>query len=102
MLLFPPTLQLLSPDKSRDKDPSIIHTHLETLLILTTTRHGREVLRGCGVYPLIRECHLHVDDEGVREGVERLVQVLMRDEGEEGGLVKEVEEDEDDKIVEVF
>ena len=63
-------------------------------------------MRECGVYPLIRECHLHVDDEDVREGAERLVQVLMRDEEEEeegGGFVKEdEEEDEDDKIVEIF
>ncbi|KAH0543713.1 hypothetical protein FGG08_002029 [Glutinoglossum americanum] len=104
MLLFPPSLQLLAPDKSRDKDPTIITTHLETLLILTTTRHGREIMRGCGVYPLIRECHLHIEDDDVRDGAERLVQVLMRDEenGEGGGFVKELEEDEDDKIVDVF
>ena len=40
----------------------------------------------------MREAHLHVEDEGVREGCERLVQVLMRDEegdekgGHEGGM----------------
>ena len=62
-------------------------------------------MRGCGVYPLIRECHLHVEDSDVREGVERLVQVLMRDEEKEegGGFVKGFEEEgEDDKIVDVF
>jgi hypothetical protein len=79
-----PDLQLLPPDKTRDSDASIIQTHIETLMLLTTTREGRDVLREIRVYPVIRETHLHVEDEGVREACERLVQVLMRDEeGEE-------------------
>ncbi|KAH1310880.1 hypothetical protein KXX47_006067 [Aspergillus fumigatus] len=79
-----PDLQLLPPDKRRDGDNSIIVTHLETLLLLTTTREGRDKMRAINVYPIIRECHLHVDDEGVREACDRLVQVLMRDEEGEG------------------
>lgn len=71
-------------------------------------------MRQAGVYPVIKMCHLHVEDEGVREGCERLVQVLMRDEmedegGEEGGkgvsgeMVRgEEDEDEDEKIVEIL
>jgi hypothetical protein len=79
-----PDLQLLPPDKKRDPDPSIIQTHIETLMLLTTTRMGRDKLRGIKVYPIIRETHLHVENEDVREACERLVQVLMRDEeGEE-------------------
>ncbi|KAL2443730.1 Protein HGH1-like protein [Exophiala dermatitidis] len=94
-----PDLQLLPPDKARESDPEILVTHLETLLLLTTTRAGRDKLRSIQVYPLIRETHLHVEDEGVREACDRLVQVLMRDEAEEE-KVKEV--DEDEKIEEVF
>jgi len=79
-----PDLQLLPPDKARDNDPSIIQTHVETLMLLTTTREGRDLMREVKVYPIIRETHLQVEDEGVREACERLVQVLMRDEeGEE-------------------
>jgi hypothetical protein len=125
-----PDLQLLPPDKKRDSDPTIIQTHVETLMLLTTTRHGRDVLRDIKVYPIIRETHLQIEDEGVREACERLVQVLMRDEeGQEkvdagmkalenrpnksserpkamagGGSWAQIEqedEDEDDKIVEV-
>lgn len=77
-----PDLQLLPPDKKRDPDHQILLTHLETLLLLTTSREGRNKLRAVQVYAIIRECHLHVDDEEVREGCDRLVQVLMR--GEEG------------------
>lgn len=92
-----PDLQLLPPDKEREKDNRILITHLETLLLLTTTREGRDALRSAGCYPVVRETHLAVDDEGVREGCDRLVQVLMRDEEGEGK-----EEDEDEKIVEVL
>ncbi|EEP77710.1 conserved hypothetical protein [Uncinocarpus reesii 1704] len=110
-----PDLQLLPPDKERDSDPEIIVTHLETLLLLTTTKEGRKLMRDIQVYPLIRECHLHVEDENVRDGCDRLVQVLMRDEeGEEDKSAQEMEsarakalgqapqEDEEEKIVEIF
>lgn len=43
-------------------------------------------MRNRGVYLVVRDLHLGVEDEGVREGCDRLVQVLMRDEeGEAGG-----------------
>ena len=104
-----PDLQLLPPDKQRDSDPEILVTHLETLLLLTTGRKGRELLRRVKVYPIVRDCHLHVENEKVREACDRLVQVLMRDEadaGEGGQAVQDqaqnIVEDEDEKIVEVF
>ncbi|KAF7593046.1 hypothetical protein BBP40_012134 [Aspergillus hancockii] len=101
-----PDLQLLPPDKRRDSDNSIMVTHLETLLLLTTTQEGRERMREVQVYPIIRECHLHVDDEGVREACDRLVQVLMRDEegGETAGRsqVTQQEYDDDQRVVELF
>ena len=77
-------LQLLPPDKQRESDPSIVQTHIETLMLLTTTRQGRDFMREVKVYPIVRETHLRIEDDGVREACERLVQVLMRDEeGEE-------------------
>ncbi|KAF1729655.1 Protein HGH1 [Beauveria bassiana] len=79
-----PDLQLLPPDKKRDSDNTIIQTHLETLLLLTTTRPGRDYLRQVNVYPVVRETHSRVDDDEVREACDRLVQVLMRDEEGEG------------------
>ncbi|KAI9820382.1 MAG: hypothetical protein M1827_006006 [Pycnora praestabilis] len=93
-----PDLQLLPPDKTRDSDESIITTHLETLLILTTTKEGRELMREVKVYPIVRETHLHVDDEGVQDACDRLVQVLMRDEEDEEKVI----EDDDNKVVEIF
>lgn len=75
-----PDLQLLPPDKQRDSDPHILQTHVETLILLSTTREGRDIQRQIKVYPIIRELHLQVEHDGVREACERLVQVLMRDE----------------------
>lgn len=110
-----PDLQLLPPDKQRDSDNGIVTTHLETLLLLTTTREGRDIMREIKVYPIIRECHLHVEDEGVREACDRLVQVLMRDEEGEGNQDEaqieaqsramadaQKRQAEDEKVVELF
>lgn len=107
-----PDLQLLPPDKKRDPDANIVQTHVETLTLLTTTLEGRELQRRVKVYPIIRETHLRVNDEGVQEACDRLVQVLARDEAPAedevegkkllegpGGRVEEV--DEDDELVEV-
>ena len=115
-------LQLLPANKKREPDNEILKTHLETLLLLTTTREGRDTLRRVKVYPVIRELHVDVEDDGIREGADRLVQVLMRDEVEEaemdenmkpGGLLGEdakhcernervQEVDSDDDVVEVL
>ncbi|KAI1497339.1 hypothetical protein F5X99DRAFT_397449 [Biscogniauxia marginata] len=104
-----PDLQLLPPDKQRDSDPHIIQTHIETLLLLSTTREARDRMREIKVYPIIRETHLRVNNGGVRDACERLVQVLMRDEAEpkeatrveELGDVNGEDDDDDDQIVEV-
>ncbi|KAF1983610.1 DUF383-domain-containing protein [Aulographum hederae CBS 113979] len=106
-------LQLLPPDKERERDNEILKTHLESLLLLTTERPSREILRKISVYPIVRETHMHVDDEEVQEACDRLVQVLMRDEEDEGGEMdkkmleakkkaEEEVEDEDEQIVEVL
>ncbi|KAF2655901.1 DUF383-domain-containing protein [Lophiostoma macrostomum CBS 122681] len=108
-------LQLLEPDKERENDLEIVKTHLETLLLLTTTREGRDVLKRVKVYPIVRELHLQIEDESVRETCDRFVQVIMRkEEGEEddepqdgaGGkmldLKDDEEEDEEERITEIL
>lgn len=96
--------QLLPPDKEREKQNDILITHLESLLLLTTEKESRLRLREIKVYPIVRELHLQVMDEEVRQSCDRLVQVLMRaEEGEEEDAprVQEIEEDEDEQIVDV-
>ncbi|TKA60881.1 hypothetical protein B0A49_10466 [Cryomyces minteri] len=100
-------LQLLPPDKEREKEPEIQKTHLETLLLLTATREGRDQLREFKVYPIVRELHVHTDHDDVRDSCDRLVQVIMRDEeneGEDNGgkMVTEIEDNEDDEIVDIL
>lgn len=99
--------QLLPPDKEREKQDDILCTHLDTLLLLSTEPEGRRRLREVKVYPIVRELHLQVEGDTVREGCDRLVQVLMRkEEGEEESeepRVREIEEeDEDEQIVDVL
>lgn len=60
-------LQLLPDDKKREPDHFIMKTLVETLVLLTATREGREHMRRRKVYPIIRELHLNVDDEEIRE-----------------------------------
>lgn len=96
-----PDLQLLPPDKKRDPDNNIVQTHVETLMLLSTTREGRDLMREVKVYPIIRETHLRVEDEGVQEACERLVQVLMRDEEDQSSATRVEELDDDERVVEV-
>ena len=108
------------PDKQCDSDPNIIQTHVETLLLLSTTREARDRMREIKVYPIIRETHARVQNESVQDACKRLVQVLMRDEADEkpesrvedlgevkngeledGGKRDDDNDDDDDQIVEV-
>lgn len=104
MFNLPDELQLLPSDKKRDPVKAIICIHLESLLLLCTTREAREYLREKSVYPLIRELHkVMQEEEDIVELCDRLVQLLMRDEAKEGDHEEEEEsDDEDDKVVEIL
>lgn len=84
---LPEDLQFLDDSVQREADNLVLCTHLDTLLLLTSARENRDVLRNKGVYYVVRECHLAVENDDVRDACDRLVQVLMRDEeGEERPL----------------
>lgn len=104
MFNLPDELQLLPSDKKRDPATDIICAHLESILLLCTTKEVREHLREKSVYPLVRELHKALDIEEVTDLCDRVVQLLMRDEQSEGEKVEEVEssDDEDEKIIEVL
>lgn len=101
--------QLLDPDKAREPQDDIIVTHLETLMLLTQTREGRDRLRAVKLYPIIRELHAHSENAEVKETCDRIVQTIMRgEEGEEREderKIKEITEgtsvDEEEQMVEV-
>ncbi|KAI0027039.1 cytoplasmic protein [Vararia minispora EC-137] len=104
--LLPPALQFLPPTKKRESDPALRLLLVETLLLLCTTRWGRDYLRTNGVYQVVRALHEQETDEKVSEHVERLVNLIKRDEGPEtihDGIIETAgdEDDEDSKIEEV-
>jgi len=111
--LLHPTLQFLPPSKSRERDAVLRLTLVETLLLLCTTYWGREQLRGAGTYQIVRAAHEEESNDNVSEHIERLVNLLQRDETEatrkdEGVVAVELaseglvaNDDDDDMIVEV-
>ncbi|KAI5121883.1 hypothetical protein M0805_001089 [Coniferiporia weirii] len=77
---MPPALQLLPETKKREADEVLRLTHVETLILLCTTRAGRDVLRDNGVYEIVRAMHLSEPIEKISEQIERLVNLLKGDE----------------------
>ncbi|KAF7983741.1 hypothetical protein HWV62_19709 [Athelia sp. TMB] len=106
---LPSALQFLPPTKTREPDSVLRLTHVETLLLLCTTRWGREYLRANGVYEVVRAAHEVESVDKISEHIERLVNLLKSDEAPEPGggngtnlEVEEVDsEDEDNRIEEV-
>lgn len=64
--LLPPALQFLPPTKQREADPTLRLMHVETLLLLCTTRWGRDFLRNHGVYEIVRALHEQETVDNVR------------------------------------
>ncbi|RKP04701.1 putative DNA-binding protein HGH1, partial [Thamnocephalis sphaerospora] len=103
---MPDDLQLLPDDKVREIDERLRRTLLEALVLLTTTRSGRDMMRQRKVYPIVRNMHLAEQSEDVKEVAERVVQMLMRDEMDHAGAVApagapDTNDDEETRIVEV-
>ncbi|KAM8916746.1 protein HGH1 homolog [Spinachia spinachia] len=81
---LPVDLQYLPEDKRREDDPDIRKMLLETLLLLTATAGGRNTLKDKSVYPIMREFHRWEKDVHVTAACEKLVQVLIGDEPDQG------------------
>ncbi|XP_018541940.1 protein HGH1 homolog [Lates calcarifer] len=100
---LPVDLQYLPEDKKREDDPDIRKMLLETLLLLTATKAGRQTLKDKNVYPIMREFHRWEKDVHVTAACEKLVQVLIGDEPEQGmeNLMEvEIPEDVEEKLKE--
>ncbi|CAL8581515.1 Protein hgh1 [Xanthoria parietina] len=93
--LLPPELQLLGPEHVPETDLQVLNNIVESLFLICARggEGARKSVRDLGAYPVVREVHVGIEDEGIRESVERVVQLLMGDE---------VEKPEDEKIVEIF
>ncbi|KAK0203110.1 hypothetical protein DFS33DRAFT_1374967 [Desarmillaria ectypa] len=107
---LPEPLQFLPSDKTREPDPVIRLAYVETLLLCCHTRWGRDYLRTHGVYEIIRATHENETVDKISEHIERLVNLLKRDEPSEqvekvsedlANAHIEEDDDEDSKIEEV-
>ncbi|CAE6349961.1 unnamed protein product [Rhizoctonia solani] len=78
---LPASIQFLPDTKKRESDQFIRLTHIETLLLLCTTRPAREFMRLNGVYEVVQKMHETEQNTSVTEHIERLVNLLKRDEG---------------------
>ncbi|CAG8494321.1 1220_t:CDS:10 [Dentiscutata erythropus] len=88
---MPEDIQFLPSDKKREPDAHLRQTLLETIVLLTTTRQGRMILRQKKVYPVIRQMHLVESDEKVSTVVDQIVNMLMRDEApEEDNILEKI------------
>ncbi|EFP87759.2 uncharacterized protein PGTG_13545 [Puccinia graminis f. sp. tritici CRL 75-36-700-3] len=97
---FPVECQLLGPDKRRETDPNLRLILVESLILLATYPFQREIMRKKKVYRIVQILHLDETSENVQESIERLVNLLMRDESEQG--TKQIHElDDEDQLVEV-
>lgn len=75
------SLQFLPDDKRREADPFTITVLLDALLLLCSSRAGRQHLRRRQTYPIVRQLHLaHGENEEIGECCDKLVNMLMRDE----------------------
>ncbi|KAF9356244.1 hypothetical protein BGX34_010023 [Mortierella sp. NVP85] len=95
---MPEDIQLLPPTKKREADARLRVTLLESLVLLTTSRQGRDYLREKKTYPVVQKMHLAEPEEDVKEVAEQIVNMLMRDEAPE---ISEIQEDDEDAITEV-
>ncbi|KAI9464518.1 DUF383-domain-containing protein [Lactarius psammicola] len=100
---LPEALQFLPPTKKREANAAFRLTHVETLLLLCTTRWGRDYMRTHGVYEVVRALHEQETNDAVSEHVERLVNLIKRAEGPgtvQDLQVEEIKEDDDDVRIE--
>lgn len=76
---LPVELQLL--DELQAEPDTIIRSILiECLIILATTREGRDTIRAKEIYPILREWHLLEPITDLKLLVEKVVELLIRDE----------------------
>ena len=79
---MPDELQLLDNNKTREMDPKIREMLVDILLLLTGDLNSRNRLRNLNVYHVIKKLHLWEPHENIQEKIEKVVNMLMRDESE--------------------
>ncbi|PJF17387.1 hypothetical protein PSACC_02854 [Paramicrosporidium saccamoebae] len=76
---LPVELQLLDKLEA-ESDIAVRSIVVECLIILGTTREGRDTIRAKEIYPILREWHILEENYDMKELIEKLVELLIRDE----------------------
>jgi hypothetical protein len=79
---LPIDLQYLGHEKTRETDPEIRKLLIESLLLLCSTRFGREVVREMNIYYILREYHKWEKVREVQKAIEDVVDILIKKESE--------------------
>eukprot|EP00842_Homolaphlyctis_polyrhiza_P005245 jgi/Hompol1/5721/HPOL_002038-RA len=79
---MPDELQFLESTKQREPDQKIRLMLVEILVLLTSTRFGRDVLRSIKAYPVVQKLHLVERSEEIQIAIETFVNMIMRDEAD--------------------
>lgn len=88
---------IVMKDHTMEKDKETIMSLLESFVLLCSTAETREFLRQSQTYPILREFDNKQTDELIKEEVLKIVDLLVRDEGEEvvHEPTKDAEEEEE-------
>ncbi|CAF0778426.1 unnamed protein product [Brachionus calyciflorus] len=81
---LPDDLQFLPPNKERDVDPDVRIMLLETIMMLCSRKECRSYIKDKNAYLILRELHKWEKDEKALNSCEKLVQILIADEPEDG------------------
>ncbi|CAG2181362.1 unnamed protein product [Oppiella nova] len=79
---LPIDLQYLGSDKTREEDPEIRKLLMESLLMLCSTRFGREAIRETNIYIVLREYHKWEKVREVQKACEDVVDIIIKTEDE--------------------
>jgi len=101
---MPDDLQFLPPDKEREEDDGLRKMLIESLIQLSNSALGRDVMRKKKVYPILRELHKWEPEREVKQMIESLVQILqvveMEDVVPDGTALGDLNLEEDSEAVE--
>ncbi|KAI8364429.1 hypothetical protein BD560DRAFT_403131 [Blakeslea trispora] len=97
---FPEEIQMLGDDKKRETDSMLRTLLLESLVLLTSTRWGRDYLRQKQVYRVIQRLHVQETEEEIKELCLTVVDMLIRDEEEGAEITQEPTVEDEDLVIE--
>ncbi|EGC35916.1 hypothetical protein DICPUDRAFT_87641 [Dictyostelium purpureum] len=73
----------------RDEDKECRKMVIDSLIFLTGTKISRIAMRDSKIYPILRNYYNAESDEDLRDNVEKVVEIILREEGEDENISTE-------------